>query len=262
MLLRRLLPWLGLAALGYGGYFYYQQQQGSLKIPGPNIFLGGGGPKPPDNEASPASEPTSPSMRGELGPAQSCHRSLAGSELACGRGSLMPASFTGICSLCKGPACWHHLGHARSGQSAGMIAQPATLADAEDTLRKQRESAAKLAQDFEGMPRSEPDRHRDEAHKADQAPFHEEELAFPRQLNEAASTSASVGLALPQGLPLDVRTLRLQRWWLGSGSELGRGCTLTYTKTQPLLMWLFMGSQTTCRLYSLAQGAMHGRSRN
>ena len=65
-------------------------------------------------------------------------------------------------------------------------------ADADDTLRKQQESAAKLKQDFEGLHQPEPDTSGNRPHTSNQVPFHEEELALPRQQDQAVSTSGSV----------------------------------------------------------------------
>ena len=69
--------------------------------------------------------------------------------------------------------------------------------DAQDTLKKQQESAARLKQEFEqppeaGRPPSQPEGQPAEAQQTRQVPFHEEELALPRQQQEAASTSPSV----------------------------------------------------------------------
>ena len=56
----RVLPWIGLAALTYGGYYYYQEQQKQQgRAAGPNIFLGGQGPRPAKGQQPPG-EPPSP----------------------------------------------------------------------------------------------------------------------------------------------------------------------------------------------------------
>ena len=85
------------------------------------------------------------------------------------------------------------------GSRASQALQPwpeaGRLADADDTLRKQQESAAKLKQDFEGLQQPEPDKAGNPLHTSNQVPFHEEELALPRQQDEAFSTSGSVRLA-------------------------------------------------------------------
>ena len=57
----RVLPWIGLAALTYGGYYYYQeqqQQQQQGRAAGPNIFLGGQGPRPAKGQDPPGASPT------------------------------------------------------------------------------------------------------------------------------------------------------------------------------------------------------------
>ena len=102
--------------------------------------------------------------------------------------------------------------------------------DAQDTLKKQQESAARLKQEFEqppeaGRPPAQPKEQPAEAQQARQVPFHEEELALPRQPEEAASTSPSVcpcfvhatrGLLMCGLCKLSVHSTARQAYGIGS----------------------------------------------
>ena len=169
---------------------------------------------------APSRQMTSPLLTRQLSPpAPACEVSLGPPEGSCLRSvQPLPAHATAVRSLCNSllEVIPGHL-HARPGRSVCTLPHARAHADAEATLKQQQESAAKLAQDFDGVHRSEPPRlrawHGDGAHKADQAPFHEEELALPRQQDQAASASASVRPATPLGVPLVAHKLALQSWW-------------------------------------------------